>query len=186
MPASPLLPTLGAVPPSPDAIADVAILRWPAQHDLRLQLAAHAQLRLLLVPPDITPPDLLDEREDWLREPAAPADLLARSRELRRRIEEVRGPAPAVDADGLLRYAGRWTAVPEAQVEVVRLLVERLDRVVSIDELAAAYEAGGGSAHPNALRTLVARLRTRFDELGLDLVTIRSRGVLLATTPRSG
>lgn len=176
---------LTAAPPVPGPIAGVTILRWPAQHDLRLQLAVSSELRLLMVAPEVAPPDLLDDREDWLREPVAPTDLLARARELRRRSDESHDPAPVVDADGLLRYGGRWAAVPDAQVQVVRLLVERIDRLVSNDEIATAYEAGGGSSHPNALRTLVARLRARFDELGLELVTIRSRGLLLATSPSS-
>lgn len=179
-------PAPPAAPPVPGPVAGVTILRWPAQHDLRLQLAVSSQLRLLMVAPEVAPPDLLDDREDWLREPVAPTDLLARARELRRRSDESHDPAPVVDADGLLRYGGRWAAVPDAQVQVVRLLVERIDRLVSNDEVSAAYEAGGGSSHPNALRTLVARLRARFDELGLELVTIRSKGLLLATSPSSG
>lgn len=166
-------------------LSDVTILRWPAQDDLRLQLAVGAQLRLLLVAPGSPPPELIDDREDWLREPAAPSDLLARSHALRRRFGEVREHAPVVDLDGLVRYRGRWVAVPESQLGVVRLLVERVDRLVSNDEIAEAYEAGGGSSHPNAMRTLVARLRNRLQDLGLELVTIRSRGLLLATSPRS-
>lgn len=166
-----------------DPTTDVTVLRWPAQDHLRLELALGERLRLLLVAADAAPPELIDEREDWLREPAAPDDLVARSRALRRRQDELRGPAPSIDPDGLLRHDGRWTAIPEAQLDVVRLLVDRVDRLVATDQIASAYEAGGGSAHPNALRTLVARLRGRFAELGLDLVTVRGRGLVLATTP---
>lgn len=92
-------------------------------------------------------------------------------------------PAPILDEDGLLRHRGRWVAIPDAQVEVVRLLVENLGRVVSLHVIRSAYVGAGGSGHPNAIRTLVARLRHRVRTVGLHLEAVRRRGIVLTVAP---
>jgi DNA-binding winged helix-turn-helix (wHTH) protein len=88
-------------------------------------------------------------------------------------------PNVFVDDDGLLRAGGRWVALTDAQLPVVRLLVSRLGSLVRNDELLAAYEAGGGTATNGALRPLVYRLRQRLAPVGLELHVVRNRGVLL-------
>jgi hypothetical protein len=177
-----MTPTL----PSPAVPTEVTTVAWPERADLRAWLADRHEPRLLLVAAGAPAPRPLDELEDWMRRPADPGDVAARSEELLRRAQERARRAPVVDADGLLRYDGRWVAIPEGQVEVARLLVDRLGRVVGNDVLREAYEAAGGSGHPNSMRTLVARLNRRVHQVGLTLVTVRARGVLLATTPPSG
>jgi len=52
---------------------------------------------------------------------------------------------------------------------------------VRFDAVVAAYESGGGSGHPASVRTLLSRLGARVRSVGLDLVTVRRRGVLLTT-----
>ena len=61
----------------------------------------------------------------------------------------------------------------------MRLLLDHLDRVVRFEAIVAAYEAAGGSGHPASVRTLLSRLGARMRSVGLDLVTVRRRGVLL-------
>ena len=162
----------------------MALLRWPAQDGHRRWLAARRQPRLLLVPPGTPPPDLLDDLEDWLREPADAGDRAARVRDLARRALPAPVTVPEVDGDGLLRHDGRWVAIPDGQLPVVRLLVDRVGRVVGLDLLRAPYEAAGGSGHPDSIRTLVARLARRVRQVGLRLDTVRGRGVILDVVPR--
>jgi DNA-binding winged helix-turn-helix (wHTH) protein len=89
-------------------------------------------------------------------------------------------PTTAVlDADGLLRFAGRWVAVPDLQLPIVELLVHRQGNVVRNEELLDAYRRAGGAATISSLRTLLHRLRTRLRGIGLTLHVIRGRGVLL-------
>lgn len=171
---------------APTARSEVTVVAWPAQDDLRRWLADRKQPRMLLVAPEAPVPVLLDDLEDWLRHPAHPSDLAARTAALLRRAAAQQGDGVVLDDDGLLRHRGRWVAIPDGQIGVLRLLLDRLGRVVTTDALRAAYEAAGGSGHPNSMRTLVARLHRRVGEVGLSLVTIRGRGVLLAETPSSG
>jgi hypothetical protein len=160
---------------------DVAVVPWPIERALRQQLADLGVPRVLLIPEGVEPPAPLDELEDWVREGIHPSDLAARARSLSYRAV---GDRPSVDDDGLLHHAGRWTSVPVSQIEVVRLIVDRLDRVVSKEAITETYVAAGGSGHPNSIRTLLTRLANRMASMGLDLVTIRGRGVLL-TVPRT-
>lgn len=88
-------------------------------------------------------------------------------------------PRPRLDADGLLRFGGRWVAIPDTQVPVVSLLVDRCRELVRPEEISAAYRAGGGHVSPSRTYVLVARLRARLRPLGLELYAIRGRGVVL-------
>lgn len=154
------------------------MLRWPAEAGERRRLHAAGVPRLLLVADGEEPPADLDELEDWLRGPFGPADLGARTDRLRRRALEA-PRRPFLDADGLLRHRGRWVAVPDSQLVVVQLLLDRLGALVRTEELAAAYAAGGGNPNRRAVSMLVVRLRTRLGQLGLQLHVVRRRGVVL-------
>jgi DNA-binding response OmpR family regulator len=87
--------------------------------------------------------------------------------------------APVLDADGLLRFGGRWVALTPVQARVVTLLLDRFgDRVTGYDELRQAAW-GATSRSPQALATLVKRLRRRIEPIGLDVLTVRLRGYVL-------
>jgi DNA-binding winged helix-turn-helix (wHTH) protein len=87
--------------------------------------------------------------------------------------------APELDGDGLLRFGGRWVALTPVQARVVALLLDRFgDSVTTYEELRAAAW-GGSSRSPQALATLVKRLRRRIEPLGLDVLTVRLRGYVL-------
>jgi hypothetical protein len=84
-----------------------------------------------------------------------------------------------LDDDGLLRFAGQWVAVPDLQLPVVGLLVDRQGAVVRNEELLDAYRRGGGVATASSLRPLIHRIRIRVRRIGLTLHVVRGRGVLL-------
>lgn len=174
---------MASFPHAPLTLGDVVVVVWPDDDDLRLLLAAQKVPRLLVIPSDVDPPDPIDALEDWIRASSQPGDLGARTRSLSRRAAQMGGPTPHLDSSGLLHFGGSWTAIPPGQVAVVELLLERINRVVARSELVDAYAAGGGSTHPDSIRTVVARIGKRVAELGLELVAIRARGVMLTTTP---
>lgn len=87
---------------------------------------------------------------------------------------------PRLDEDGLLRVGDRWVAIPDAQLPVVALLVERYGHVVRKEALAAAYVGAGNSGRDASIRSLMCRISRRVSELGLQLHTVRGRGVMLA------
>lgn len=157
---------------------DVHLLRWPEDDALRVGLAALGRPRVLLVDHGVAPPDPIDHLEDWLRWPPDADELAVRSRSLSRRAVPIEDP-PLVDEDGLLRRGERWIAVSEAQLPIVHLLVDHLDRVVRFDTIVATYAANGGTDHGPSVRTMLSRLDARVRPLGLRLRSVRRRGVVL-------
>jgi hypothetical protein len=157
----------------------VSLLLWPAEDDLRRHMSAIGQPRILVIDGDAQPPDLLDPLEDWVRAPAADVDVAARARVLLARAPSGVRPPPTLDEDGLLHVGAGWVVIPPAQVPLMRVLLDSLDRVVRTDAVAAACAAGGASGHPASVRTVIARLGARIRPLGLELATVRQRGVML-------
>jgi DNA-binding winged helix-turn-helix (wHTH) protein len=78
----------------------------------------------------------------------------------------------------VVRVGRRWVAVPERQLPVVQLLVERFGSIVSRLELSDVY-ATSGSADPAALKSMMLRLARRVRPVGLELSIVRGRGFLL-------
>ncbi|HEX5587026.1 MAG TPA: helix-turn-helix domain-containing protein [Acidimicrobiia bacterium] len=156
----------------------VRLLRWPADAPERDALAARATPRLLVVPAHHPAPPVVDELEDWIREPVERSELAARCATLDERAAR-RAEQPLVDEAGLVWFRDRWTSVPPMQIPLVRLLVERFEIVTSNRELHAAYAQGGASPHPEAVKAAVARLRGRLAPIGLVLKTVRGTGYVL-------
>jgi hypothetical protein len=163
------------------AEAAVPIVPWPEHQETRQLLAELRVPRLLLVPNGVEPPKL-DDLEDWLRDPPDPIELHARAEAMAARAEPLAEERPELDEDGLLRFRGQWVAITPQQLPVVELLLRHLDRVVRYDAIMAVYAAVGGSAHPPTVRTLLARVAARLRPLGIELVTVRRRGVLMAVS----
>jgi hypothetical protein len=166
------------------SVDGVRLIPWPADDDLRSQLADSGVPCLLLVAPDAPPPEDWSELEDWVRLPLDPDELQGRARTLRRRARA--GERPWFDEDGLLRAGDRWLALPAGPRAVVDLLVRRFGEVVNADELAKTYLAAGGSSGDSARKTMIVRIRHRIAELGLELHNVRDSGYLLdwAEDPR--
>jgi DNA-binding winged helix-turn-helix (wHTH) protein len=89
-------------------------------------------------------------------------------------------PYPHLDADGLLRVGSQWVTIPDSQVSVVEMLLDRPNRIVSHRAIVDAYVRAGGSDGQAALQSMMNRLGRRFAQVGLDLCVVRSRGALLA------
>jgi hypothetical protein len=166
-----LLHTVGGV--------DVVLLRWPLDAERREELQREGCPRLLLLEDGAAPPfAAVDELEDWIRVPAAEADLRARVDGLRRRAEARAEPAPALDDDGVLRLGARWVSLPPVEARLTAALLARYGAVVSREALARAGWPAGAPGR-NALDVHVLRLRRRLTPLALAIRTVRSRGYLL-------
>jgi two-component system OmpR family response regulator len=163
---------------------DVVLVRWP-EEDARLQqLRDTGSPRLLLLNGESEPPESADCLEDWVRLPADDRDVRARVARLSSRAE-TQQPAPEVDADGLLRYRGRWVALSPVESALAITLVDRFGAVVGRDTLARRAWPDGTPTR-NALDVHMLRLRRRIAQLGVEVRTVRSRGYLMqAAQPRA-
>lgn len=88
------------------------------------------------------------------------------------------GGPPEVDDFGVLRWRGRWVALPGGEHRVITELLAQPGAVVPEQVLVSA------GATPVATRESVRRLRARLAPLGLVVTRIRKRGYSLQ--PRSG
>ena len=162
---------------------DVALIQWPSDEELRSELAARRQPRLLLVASDAGPPECTDPLEDWVRLPVSRADRTARIRTLETRVGQPQSPVPTMNGDGTLHYRGEVTQLSAIQADLVELLIERFGAVVSRESLADAAWPEADSSNNN-LDVAMGRLRRRLDPLGLVIRTVRSRGYLLSGDSR--
>ena len=157
---------------------DVTLLRWPDEDARRARLSVAGDPRLLLVEDGQDPPPLSDCLEDWIRVPAAEGDVRARVDALALRSQAHRHDAPGLDVHGVLRFGGRWVALPPLEARLTDALVSRFGAVASRDALVRAGWPDGAPGR-NALDVHVLRLRRRLWPLGLAIRTVRSRGYLL-------
>lgn len=157
---------------------DVALIQWPSDESLRLDLAQEGNPRLLLVDPEAAPPVCVDFLEDWVRLPVTREDRVARIRSLQQRVGRRADELPVVRAGATLEYAGATVELSEIQVRLVAKLIERFGAVVGREELSArAWPDLEASA--NTLDVTVGRLRRQVERVGLKMRTVRSRGYLL-------
>ena len=168
-----------------DATVDVTVVRWPAEATARTLLAQAGRARVLVVAADAAAPAPIDDLEDWLRDPVDPVELVARSDALRRRVT-ARATAPYLDADGLLHVGDRWVSISDAQLPMLRLLLERFGQLVRTEELVEVYAAAGGTDNPSSIRTAIVRVRSRLASVGLELRAARQRGVVLEVASEGG
>ena len=85
-----------------------------------------------------------------------------------------------LDDDGLLWFQSRWVAISDNQLPVVDLLVRNYRRLVRNDQISDSYQQGGGSDCEASIRTQLRRIAQRLPQIGLQLHTVRGRGVILA------
>jgi DNA-binding response OmpR family regulator len=157
---------------------DVTLLRWPAENGRRERLSLAGGPRLLLVEDGSPPPPILDCLEDWIYVPAPEEEVLARVNALSVRRAAHDHDAPGMDADGVLRFGGKWVSLPPLETRMMKLLLSRFGAVVNREALAKAGWPDGATGR-NALDVHVLRLRRRLEPLGLAIRTVRSRGYLL-------
>jgi DNA-binding response OmpR family regulator len=150
------------------ASMEVALIRWPDEQARRQRLSVAGGPRLLLVDSGAPPPPVLDCLEDWVRVPAPEEELRARVDALATRRAAHDHDAPGIDADGLLRYRGKWVSLPPLERRMLESLLSRFGAVVS-----------DGASGRNALDVHVLRLRRRLEPTDLAIRTVRCRGYLL-------
>lgn len=159
---------------------DVALIQWPADEELRQELAELRQPRLLLVDSEAEPPICSDALEDWVRLPVSRLDRNARVRALESRVAGQSPSTPTMNGNGSLEFDGSRAHLSVIQTDLMRLLVERFGAVVSREALAtAAWPESDPS--DNNLDVTMGRLRRQVEPLGLRIRTVRSRGYLLTT-----
>ena len=162
----------------PDLGPVVPLVRWPDEAAVRTALASLGQPRLLILDVGVLPPAPLDDLEDWVHWPPVPEEMAARAANLRSRMTRESEP-PVLDEDGLLRRGDRWVAISDVQVPMIQLLLDHLGRVVRYAAIVDAYVLGGGTSRAASVRTVLSRLDGRVRPVGLEIVTIRRRGVML-------
>ncbi len=162
----------------------IVALRWPEESDRRDHLAAAGIPRLLLVSPGSAPPPVWAVDEDWLWTDAPPEDRAHREATLRRRLDLIAGPASTppssivLDGDGLARRHGRWVALSDLEVRLVRPLLAANGRCVSRAVLLEAAWAGE-ERHDRAVDGAIRRVRSKLRSLGVQIHGIAGVGYLL-------
>ena len=159
---------------------EVTLIRWPDEQSRRQRLILAGGPRLLLLEDGAPPPAVLDCLEDWIRVPATEDEVKARVDALNIRRAAHDHDAPGMDADGVLRFRGKWVSLPPLETRMMEALMRRFGAVVSREALAKAGWPEGINGR-NALDVHVLRLRRRLEPLGLVIRTVRSRGYLLET-----
>lgn len=167
----------------PDAVDPVTVLHWPSEAAERAALVEHQVPHLLVLDDGAAPPLVWDDREDWIRATAGPAEVTARARRLLDRAPPPSPPLPVLDGDGVLRAGdGREVHLPTVEARLLHALMERRDRVVRRDRLRrAGWPAGGVS--DRAVDGRITRLRRRIAPCGLSIATVRGVGYLLERSP---
>lgn len=158
----------------------VQILAWPEEAAREAELAALGAPRLLLVAPDAQPPADWDECTDWVRLPVDERDLCARIDALQRRTSTA--PALVLDEFDVLRRGDDWTALAPIEARLVEVMLRHPGRVVSRRDL-AANAWPHGMPTDRSLDTRLHGLRRRLQPLGLQVRSVRRRGLLLEDVP---
>lgn len=157
---------------------DVALIQWPSDESLRVELAQQEHPRLLLVESEAEPPICVDSMEDWVRLPVSRADRNARIRTLEERAGRRDETMPVVSRDGTLEYGDARTQLSGTQARLMAPLIERFGGVVGRETL-STHGWPGSQATANKLDVTMGRLRRQILPLGLTIRTVRSRGYLL-------
>ena len=156
---------------------DVPLLRWPEDRELAAALTAQSLPHLWLVEPGVAPPMVLPEIADWIRAPARPDDIAARSQTLLRRAAPLR-----LDDHGIVSRGQLWEAVPAAELAVLRPLMHAAGQLVGREVLIDAIRPGGDDS-ARALDTTMMRVRQRVKRLGVAIHTVKGEGFILEVGP---
>ncbi len=179
-PSRPVLDATVSIHPfrfDPSVTVDVRLVRWPEQARLREELALVGIPRVIVLDALDRPLPAADELEDWIRAPLDHADLVVRATTVARRADL--RERPWHDGNGVVGFRERWCGMPAGQAAIVRLLVERFGSVVRDDEIFGLCAEGCASAHAEAVKTALRRIKHGLAPLGLRVTRVRGSGYLL-------
>ncbi|SAL02842.1 two component transcriptional regulator [Caballeronia calidae] len=123
--------------------------------------------------------------DDFVAKPFALDELMARVRALTRRGV---GGGPSLVRIGLLAFdtVGRVArvndhvlALSSREVEILEILIQRIGRLVSKDQLISHLCGWGEDVSPNAIEVYMHRLRNKLKGSGAKVVTLRGLGYCL-------
>lgn len=157
---------------------DVPLIRWPSEADRRAELADAGRPRLLVLDPDVAPPLVWDDLEDWVRTPADPIEVQTRMATLADRAAAVSRGTPMVDGDGIVRWRGAWVALPPIEARLFAAMAERHGEVVRRERMIESAWPDGVESD-RTLDGRIKHLRRRLAPLGLKVRTVRGVGFLL-------
>jgi len=155
---------------------DVQLLRWPAAKMQLEELRLAGLPRLIIVEQNASPPEIVDELEDWVRLPADRTDIEFRAQTLRERA--LRKQRPSLSAEGVLKFRGTSAPLSPVEAQVVASLLTKFQAVVSRRDLTDAVWPNEAPPR-NALDVHISRVRRRVAEVGLQIRTVRGRGYML-------
>jgi len=148
----------------------------------------------------LTARDSVDDRveglvagaDDYLTKPFDNAELTARVQALLRRARlpavqadkrSTTDAAPGLEIDPTIPRAwinGQATDLTQREWELLGLLYQRLNQVVSRDDVAAAWQSESAEpAASNALEVYIHRLRRKLNGSGLNIRNVRGLGYML-------
>ena len=123
--------------------------------------------------------------DDYMAKPFAMAELVARVRALIRRSREQSGPK-LVFGPLTLDFPSRRAFLAGAPLELVarewavlEALLDRADKVVSKQSIAAAVAGWQENLSINAIEVYVSRLRAKLEPAGVRIRTVRGFGYML-------
>jgi len=161
---------------------DVAVLRWPDDQEESARLERLGLPRLLVVEPEMAPPESASCLQAWIRFPATDEDVRARLAALGHHA--ARHPAaPVIDPWGQLSFRDMNAFLSPREHAIAQALVNLFGTAVSEDELIqAGWPEDDGTA--TALRVHCHRLRRRLAPLRLTVKSIRGYGYMMHQVPK--
>lgn len=85
---------------------------------------------------------------------------------------------PALDECDVLRRGRHWIALAPVEARILELLLSRAGRVVRRSEFRVVWPAGMPTAR--AVDARLTRLRKRVAPLGIQIRSVRARGLMLS------
>jgi DNA-binding response OmpR family regulator len=123
--------------------------------------------------------------DDYLAKPFAMAELGARVRALLRRVQMrssprmTHGPLSLDKAARRAYLAGEPLDLTAREWAVLEVLLQKVEKIVSKDNIVHWVSGWDGDLSPNAVEVYVSRLRAKLEPAGIRIRTVRGFGYML-------